>query len=61
MQRAQLFSSGLVVALLFLASAHSPALASDAELPKRRPGLWRISTISPEIGLQTNDVCIEEG
>ena len=61
MQRAQLFSSGLVVALLFLAGAHSPALSSDAELPKRRPGLWRISTISPEIGLQTNDVCIEEG
>ncbi|KAF0122256.1 MAG: hypothetical protein FD148_3042, partial [Methylocystaceae bacterium] len=41
MQRAQLFSSGLVVALLFLAGAHSPALSSDAELPKRRPGLWR--------------------
>ncbi|MDP3553638.1 DUF3617 family protein [Methylocystis sp.] len=61
MQRAQLFSSGLVVALLFLAGAHSPALSSDAELPKRRPGLWRISTISPEIGLQTHDVCIEEG
>ena len=30
------------------------------DLPKRRPGLWRISTISPEFGMQTNEVCIEE-
>jgi hypothetical protein len=61
MQHAHFFSSKLVVALLLFVSAHSPALASDAEPPKRRPGLWRISTISPEIGLQTNDVCIEDG
>lgn len=37
------------------------AMAAEPELPKRRPGLWRISTISPEVGLQSNDVCIEEG
>jgi len=51
----------LVVALALLAGERSPARASDFDLPKRRPGLWRISTISPEIGLQTNDVCIEKG
>lgn len=51
----------LVVALSFLASPHSPVMAADDELPKRRAGLWRISTISPEIGMQTNEVCIEEG
>jgi hypothetical protein len=61
MQRTQLFPSALVVALSLFAGANSPAFASDAEPPKRRPGLWRISTISPEIGLQTNDVCIEDG
>jgi hypothetical protein len=32
-----------------------------ADLPKRKSGLWRISTISPEIGMQTHEVCIEEG
>ncbi|HEY8125800.1 MAG TPA: DUF3617 family protein [Methylocystis sp.] len=61
MQRSQTFSSELVVALLLFVGAPSPAFASDAEPPKRRPGLWRISTISPEIGLQTHDVCIEDG
>ncbi|MGD9544867.1 MAG: DUF3617 domain-containing protein [Methylocystis sp.] len=49
------------VALSLFAQAHLPAFAADADLPKRRPGVWRISTISPEVGLQTNDVCIEEG
>lgn len=50
----------LVIALSLLVGARFPAIAADDELPKRRPGLWRISTISPEVGLQTNDVCIEE-
>lgn len=31
-----------------------------AGLPTRRPGFWRITTISPEIGMQTNEVCIDE-
>jgi hypothetical protein len=49
------------VALSLFAQAYSPAIAADAELPKRRPGLWRISTVSPDVGLQSNDVCIGEG
>ena len=48
--------------LLFLlfAGAASLATAANGELPQRRPGLWRLTTISPEIGMQTNDVCIEQ-
>ena len=59
----------LFVALL-LAVACAGSTAGHAEtatpnppiddLPKRKPGLWRISTISPEIGMQTHEVCIEE-
>lgn len=33
----------------------------SSELPKRAPGLWRIITVSPEIGMQSHDVCIAEG
>jgi hypothetical protein len=51
----------LLAAFSLFAGASLPAGASDSELPTRRLGLWRISTISPEVGLQTNDVCIEEG
>ena len=51
----------LAVTLSLFAQAYSPAIAADAELPKRHPGLWRISTVSPDVGLQSNDVCIEEG
>lgn len=32
-----------------------------AELPQRAPGKWWITTISPEVGTQTNEVCIEKG
>ncbi len=38
-----------------------PTGAAQTELPTRAPGLWRITTVSPEIGMQTNDVCIAEG
>lgn len=60
----------LFVALLLAAAcAGSTAACAEtaasnpatAELPKRKPGLWRITTISPEIGMRTNEVCIEEG
>lgn len=50
----------LVFSLSLIAGAASSAAAAEDELPKRRSGLWRISTISPEVGMQTNDVCIEE-
>ena len=52
---------GIVFSLSLIAGAASSACAADDDLPKRRPGLWRISTISPEIGMRTNEVCIEEG
>lgn len=35
------------------------ATRTDMSLPLRKPGLWRISTVAPEIGMQTNDVCID--
>jgi hypothetical protein len=59
----------LFIALLLAAACsgstagHAETVASNppiADLPKRKPGLWRISTISPEIGMQTHEVCIEE-
>lgn len=34
---------------------------ANFELPGRAPGMWRITTISPEIGMQSNEVCIQEG
>jgi hypothetical protein len=33
----------------------------SAELPQRASGKWRIATVSPELGTQTNEVCIEKG
>lgn len=55
----------LIAALLCLASnagAETPQPTSPAaELPQRRPGLWRITTISPEVGLQTHEACIDVG
>lgn len=51
-------SATLVAGVLCLAAS---AQAHAAELPQRRPGLWRISTISPEVGLQTHEVCIDVG
>ncbi len=59
----------LFVALLVAAACagwtagHAETAGSNApiaDLPKRKPGLWRISTISPEIGMRTHEVCIEE-
>ena len=54
----------LVAAIMSLASnagAETPQPSPAAELPQRRPGLWRITTISPEVGLQTHEACIEVG
>lgn len=51
----------LVVSLPGSAEEAPPTGAAQAELPRRAPGLWRITTVSPEIGMQTNDVCITEG
>jgi hypothetical protein len=55
----------LIAAILCASNAGAetppPAPSPAAELPQRRPGLWRITTISPEVGLQTHEVCIEVG
>lgn len=53
----------IAAALIGVALAREAAVADafPPELPKRAPGLWRITTVSPEVGMQTNDVCISEG
>jgi hypothetical protein len=48
----------VTLSLSVIASARS---SRADELPQRRPGLWRIKTISPDVGLQSHDVCIEAG
>ncbi|MBY6241643.1 DUF3617 family protein [Methylosinus sp. Sm6] len=52
-----------VTATLSLAASvgAQPAQTSGSDLPRRRPGSWRISTLSPEIGLQAHEVCIAAG
>jgi hypothetical protein len=59
-------STPLRAGFLLLLSWTAGAEAQDATpttvgVPRRRPGVWRITTISPEIGMQRADVCIEEG
>ncbi|MGE3266411.1 DUF3617 domain-containing protein [Methylocystis sp.] len=61
MKLVQIAPFGLVFSFSLFAGAASTATAANGELPKRQPGLWRITTISPEIGMQTNNVCIEDG
>jgi hypothetical protein len=55
--------AALVAAMLSLAFDVSAETAPGAttELPRRRPGHWRISTISPQLGMQTHEVCIDAG
>ena len=63
LRMALLVASLLAAAYAGSTAGHAETAASNppiAELPKRKPGLWRISTISPEIGMQTHKVCIEE-
>lgn len=59
---ALLFGSVLLLLYAPVESAVAEELAkANFDLPKRAPGMWRITTISPEIGMQSNDVCIQEG
>jgi hypothetical protein len=44
-----------------LAAQGARPLDQAEDLPRRKPGLWRLSTVSPDIGMRTNDVCIEAG
>lgn len=60
MKSARSLSCTIGLAVVFSNSACGEALTRQqpATLPKRTPGLWRITTVSPEIGMQTNQVCI---
>lgn len=51
----------LALAAATLSLIGAGASAQTPDLPHRRPGLWRISTVSPDVGLATHDVCIEAG
>jgi hypothetical protein len=63
--RARAALAVMAAAMLAVASdarAEAPKPGGEtAELPQRRPGYWRISTISPQLGMQTHEVCIEAG
>ena len=49
-----------ILAALAATAAFSSANihASAADLPKRKPGHWEITTVSQDTGMQTIDVCI---
>lgn len=51
------------IALVGMALPRESILADSlpSELPRRAPGLWRITTVSPDVGMQTHEVCIAEG
>lgn len=52
----------LALTLIAAIAARGSAMADPMrpELPTRTPGLWRITTISAEVGMQTNEVCITD-
>jgi hypothetical protein len=54
-RRRQLFIQ--MISILAMSTAHAQT-PNDTALPKRKPGLWKISTISSEFGMQTNTSCI---
>ena len=39
----------------------APSEEQDRDLPTRRPGLWRISTLSITTGLQVIETCVQAG
>jgi len=54
--------AAMMAAVASDAPAEAPMPGGEtAALPQRRPGYWRISTISPQLGMQTHEVCIEAG
>lgn len=59
--RTSLLAAAIALIGATLARDSTFADASTPELPKRAPGFWTITTVSPEIGMQTHDVCIAEG
>lgn len=63
MRASLLLRSSLLALALSTIGGGAPAASGEAsaELPHRTSGLWRITTISPEVGMQMNEVCIGEG
>lgn len=59
--KAVLTLSVFIGAATLVASRAPGEDSSGAALPQRTRGLWRITTVSPEIGMQTNEVCIDDG
>jgi hypothetical protein len=60
--RARAALAAMMAAVASDAPAEAPMPGGEtAALPQRRPGYWRISTISPQLGMQTHEVCIEAG
>jgi len=62
LKASHLLSSFVSFAALVVSPAGGEEMTKQqpTALPKRAPGLWRITTVSPEIGMQTNEVCIED-
>lgn len=54
-------SAGVTQAFADRGAAQPDAHSATKELPERKPGLWRITTISPQIGMHVGEACVEEG
>lgn len=48
-----------VSAALAVAAIPSLAAAANADLPKRKPGHWQLTSISAEMGMTTIEACID--
>jgi hypothetical protein len=46
------------VTLAFAVLAAPASLAADLEAPKRKPGLWEITTVAPVTGMTKITVCV---
>jgi hypothetical protein len=59
-QAAKEFNVRVSTICLFALALLWPAGAGAAELPKRKPGHWEITTVSAGIGMTTVDTCVGE-
>ncbi len=50
----RLFALGMLATLGLLLPTH----ASELPLPQRKPGMWRLTSISAELGMTTIETCI---
>jgi hypothetical protein len=58
--RKNLACAGLFLSAAIFTLDAAAAEPSKTELPRRTPGQWRMTTVSPEIGMRTVDVCITD-